>query len=289
MRSVVNRVSIITILVNILLSIFKLITGIISKSNAMISDSIHSASDVFSTLVVMFGVHIASKEADKEHPYGHERMESIAAIILALTLFIVGVSIGAEAIKTIVNGTYNDINIPGELAILASIISIITKECMYWYTKINAEIINSDALLADAWHHRSDALSSVGALIGIVFARNGFPIMDTIASLTITLFIVKVAKDIFICAINKLVDKSCDDETEKEIYNFISSYEKVETIDKLRTRLFGNKVYVDIEIGLNSQYTLKEAHNIAEQVHKGVENKFSNIKHVMVHVNPIEA
>lgn len=158
---------------------------------------------------------------------------------------------------------------------------------MFWYTKINAEKINSGALLADAWHHRSDALSSIGAFIGLIFAQHGFPIMDSIASLIITVFIVKVAIDIFMDAINKLVDKSCDDKIEKEIYNFINKNDNIECIDMLQTRMFGNKIYVDVEIGVKSTYTLKDAHSIAENIHNGIENKFDNVKHVMVHVNPI--
>lgn len=288
LQKVANRVAIITIVENSILSIFKLLTGIIAHSNAMISDAIHSASDVFSTIVVIIGIRLATKESDKEHPYGHERLECVAAIILAMVLFIIGLGIGIEALKNIFSGNYADIKIPGILAMIAAVISIISKEGMYWYTRYYARKIDSSALMADAWHHRSDALSSIGALLGIGGARLGFPIMDSIASLVIFVFIAKAAFDIFKGAVNKMVDHSCDEETEKQIYDCILENENVLGIDLLQTRIFGNKIYVDVEIGVDASYNLQEAHDIAELVHKNIEEKFSRVKHVMVHVNPKE-
>ena len=166
-QKVANKVSFVTIIGNILLSVMKLIAGFIAHSNAMISDAIHSASDVFSTFVVIIGIKLASKKADKEHPYGHERLECVAAIVLSMVLFITGFGIGAAALKNITSGDYNNIVVPGILALVAAIVSIVSKEAMYWYTRYNAKRIVSSALMADAWHHRSDAFSSIGALIGI--------------------------------------------------------------------------------------------------------------------------
>ena len=213
-QKVANRVSMVSIVGNIALALGKLLAGIIAHSNAMISDAVHSASDVFSTIVVIIGIRLASKESDKNHPYGHERLECVAAIVLAMVLFITGLGIGMEALKNILSGNYNELQIPGMLALIAAIVSIVSKEAMFWYTKINARRIDSSALMADAWHHRSDAFSSVGALIGIAGARLGFPIMDSIASLVIFVFIIKAAYDIFRDAVDKMVDHSCDDETE---------------------------------------------------------------------------
>ncbi len=285
-EKIANRVSINTIIANVFLSIFKFIAGVISHSNAMISDAIHSASDVFSTIVVIIGIRLSAKEADKEHPYGHEKLECVAAIVLAVVLFITGLGIGTEALKTIASGNYTDIKIPGMLAIIAAITSIIIKEGMYWYTRHYAKKINSGALMADAWHHRSDALSSIGAFIGILGARLGFPIMDSIASLIIFLFIAKAAFDIFKDAINKMIDHCCDEETEKQIYDCIIENENVLGIDMLQTRIFGNKIYVDVEILVDGSYTLQEAHDIAEMVHQKIEENLLMVKHVMVHVNP---
>lgn len=283
---VANRVSFITIIGNVALSVLKLIAGIWAHSSAMISDAIHSASDVFSTIIVIIGIKLASKEPDKEHPYGHERMECVAAIILSMILFITGLGIGMEALETILEGNYDSIQVPGMLALVAAIVSIVSKEAMYWYTRYHAKRIDSGALMADAWHHRSDALSSIGALIGISGAMMGFPVMDAVASLVIFAFVVKAAYDIFMDAIDKMVDKSCDDETEKQIFDCVMKNEEVMGIDMLQTRIFGNKIYVDVEILVNGTYTLQKAHEIAEDVHDDIEENFPKVKHIMVHVNP---
>lgn len=285
-QKVANKVSVNTIIGNTILSVIKFIAGVIAHSNAMISDAIHSASDVFSTFIVIIGIKLASKKPDEEHPYGHERFECVAAIVLAIVLFITGLGIGSEALKNITQGNYDNLQIPGIFALITAIISITSKEGMYWYTRHYAQKINSSALMADAWHHRSDAFSSVGALIGIIGARLGFPVMDSIASLIIFLFIVKAAFDIFKDAINKMVDHSCDKETEKQIYDCIMKNENVIGIDLLKTRVFGNKIYVDVEIEADGSYTLQEAHNIAEIVHDDIEKNFTNVKHIMVHMNP---
>lgn len=286
-QKVANRVSVVTILGNVVLSVLKFLAGIIAHSSAMISDAIHSASDVFSTFVVMIGIKLASKKADKEHPYGHERLECVAAIILSMVLLVTGLGIGMDALEKILNGNYSSIQVPGMQALIAAVVSIIVKEGMYWYTRYYAKKIDSSALMADAWHHRSDAFSSIGALIGIGGARLGFPIMDSIASLVIFLFIAKAAFDIFKDAMDKMVDHSCDEETEKQLYECVIKNEKVKGIDVLRTRVFGNKIYVDIEIQVDASYTLQKAHDIAEEVHNDIEQNFAKVKHIMVHVNPV--
>lgn len=285
-QKVVNKVSFITITVNMLLSVIKLIAGMIGHSNAMISDAIHSASDVFSTFVVLIGIKLATKTADKEHPYGHERLECVAALLLAFILFITGLGIGYDALKNIIQGNYSHLQVPSILALVVAIISILTKEGMYWYTRYHAKKMDSSALMADAWHHRSDAFSSIGALIGILGARMGYPIMDSIASLVIFLFIAKAAYDIFKDAIDKMVDHSCDEKTENELRHYIEQNQNVIHIDLLQTRIFGNKIYVDIEIALDGTLTLQEAHGIAEKVHDDIESHFPKVKHIMVHVNP---
>lgn len=287
-QRVANKVSFVTIIGNILLSVMKLIAGFIAHSNAMISDAIHSASDVFSTFVVIIGIKLASKKADKEHPYGHERLECVAAIVLSMVLFITGFGIGTAALKNITSGDYNNIVVPGILALVAAIVSIVSKEAMYWYTRYNAKRIDSSALMADAWHHRSDAFSSIGALIGIAGARLGFPIMDSIASLIIFVFIIKAAYDIFKDAIDKMVDHACDDDTVNQIRECVMKHEDVLGIDMLQTRIFGNKIYVDLEIATDGSYTLSKAHTIAESVHDDIEKSFPKVKHIMVHVNPAD-
>ena len=285
-RKIANKVSFITILGNVLLALFKLMAGIIANSSAMLSDAIHSASDIFSTIVVIIGIKMASKKADKEHPYGHERLECVAAILLSVVLFITGLGIGTESLKTILSKNYTEIAVPGILALVAAIVSILMKEGMYWYTRYYAKKIDSGALMADAWHHRSDAFSSVGALIGIGGARLGFPIMDSIASLVIFVFIIKAAIDIFKDAMDKMIDRSCDEKTENQIYACVLNNKGVRGVDMLHTRIFGNKIYVDIEIQVDASYTLKKAHGIAKEVHDDIEENFPKVKHIMVHVNP---
>lgn len=281
-----NRVSLITIVLNALLSVFKLFAGIFAYSNAMISDAVHSASDVFSTIIVIIGVRLSARDSDREHPYGHERMECVAAIILSTVLFITGLGIGLRAVGDIMQGNYENLQMPGMQALIAAVVSIVTKEGMYWYTRHYAKQIDSSALMADAWHHRSDASSSVGALIGIAGSRLGFAVMDALASLVIFVFIVKAALDIFKDAMDKMVDHSGDENTEKEIYDCVMKNEDVLGVDLLQSRIFGNRIYVDLEIAVNASYTLEKAHEIAEEVHEEIENSFAKVKHVMIHVNP---
>ncbi len=284
-KTIVDRVASLTVLVNVFLSIFKLIAGLLSHSNALISDAIHSASDIFSTVVVLIGVRLSVKESDRDHPYGHERLECVAAIILSMILFVTGCGIGLSAVKSIFSGDVQS-EIPGMFALLAALVSIAVKEGMYWYTRYYAKKIDSAALMADAWHHRSDALSSVGALIGVGGARLGFPIMDSIASLVIFLFICKAAFDIFIDAMNKIVDHSCDESIERELIQCALEVPEVMGIDLLRTRIFGNRVYVDMEIVVHSSMNVEDAHNVADAVHDRIEKHFSCVKHILIHVNP---
>ena len=287
-EKVAMKVSFVSIVANVILSVFKLFAGIFAHSGAMISDAVHSASDVFSTIVVIIGIRISSRKSDKEHPYGHERMECLAAIVLATILAVTGLGIGYGAAGKILSGDYADIVVPGRLALVAAAASIAVKESMYWYTRFNAKKIDSSALMADAWHHRSDALSSVGALVGIAGARLGFPVCDAAASLCICFFIAKASYDIFKDAVDKMVDKACDEATETELKNCALAQEGVLGVDLLRTRVFGNKIYVDIEIRADGDETLREAHGIAERVHDSIEGNFARVKHIMVHVNPAE-
>lgn len=282
------KVSGISILVNLLLSIFKLIAGIAAHSGAMISDAIHSASDVGSTFIVIIGVHLSAKKSDKEHQYGHERMECVSSIVLTGMLLVTGLGIGITGVRDIVKSTSGGtIAIPGTLALIAAVVSIVTKEWMFWYTRGAAKKINSGALMADAWHHRSDALSSIGAFVGIFGARLGYPILDPVASIVICFMIAKAAIDIFRDAIDKMVDHSCDAKTEELMRREILKVPGVRRVDLLRTRLFGSKMYVDIEIAAAGEISLNDAHDIAENVHHTIEDKFKDVKHCMVHVNPI--
>ncbi|MCI8318031.1 MAG: cation transporter [Lachnospiraceae bacterium] len=286
MEQTAMRVSKISIVVNVLLSAGKLAAGILASSGAMLSDAVHSASDVFSTIIVMIGIRMSGKAADREHPYGHERMECVAAILLAVVLALTGFKIGASGLEKISSGNYGELAVPGILALVAAVVSVLVKEWMYWYTRFYAKKIKSPALMADAWHHRSDSLSSIGAFIGILGARLGFQVMDPAASVVICLFILKAAYDIFKDAIDKMLDTACDPSLEKELREFVLIQSGVQGIDLLRTRTFGSRIYVDVDIRADGSMSLREAHGIAEHVHDEIEGQFEQVKHIMVHVNP---
>lgn len=288
-EQIATKVSMVSIIGNLILSVFKAVAGIAAHSGAMVSDAVHSASDVFSSIIVIIGVKVSAKASDAQHPYGHERFECVAALILSLVLFITGAFIGVDAFKNIMGFHYESLAIPGILALFAAVISIISKEAMFRYTKHYAKLLDSGALMADAWHHRSDALSSIGALIGIAGARMGVPVLDPIASLIICGFILKAAYNIFIDAIDKMVDHSCDKEIENEMLKCAMAQEGVLRVDLLQTRVFGNKIYVDIEICADGEKTLAEGHAIAETVHNSIEQNFPKVKHIMVHVNPYKS
>lgn len=285
-KKVALRVSTVSIIVNLLLALFKLLAGIFARSGAMISDAVHSASDVFSTFIVIIGVTVSGKKSDKEHPYGHERMECIASFLLAVVLAITGFEIGAVGVRKILAGNYGELSVPGALALVAAVVSILVKEWMYWFTRAAAKKINSGALMADAWHHRSDSLSSIGAFIGIFGARMGFPVLEPIASIVICLFIAKAAFDIFKDSMDKMVDKACSENIEEKMREIVLKQDGVEGIDEIKTRQFGAKVYVDVEISVDGKKTLFEAHEIAEKVHDAMEAEMPEVKHCMVHENP---
>ena len=284
-RQIATRVSIVSIIGNLALTIFKFLAGILAHSGAMISDAVHSASDVVSSFIVIIGVRISGHSADRDHPYGHERYECVAALILSMILAMVGIEIGYAAISKIIAGD-SSVTIPGTLALIAAIVSIVGKEAMFWYTRAAAIRIRSTALKAEAWHHRSDALSSIGALIGIAGARMGVPVLEPIASVVICLFIFKVAIDVFRNAIDQMVDHCCDEATETDLRNCVLEQKGVLGVDMLHTRMFGSRIYVDLEIRVDGNLRLTDAHEIAESVHDAIEAGFPQVKHVMVHVNP---
>lgn len=281
-----QRVSVVGLAANAGLTAMKLIAGIVAHSGAMISDAVNSASDVLSNLIVMAGLAIAGREADREHPYGHDRFECVASLILAFILLDTGLLIGYRALNDIMSGAYAAAEAPGVLALAAAVVCIVVKECLYRYTIAAARRLDSVALRASAWDHRSDVISSAGALIGIVGARLGCPVLERIASLLICLFILKAAVDIFREAVAKTVDQACDHETEEALRAVIAAQPGVRDIDLLQTRQFGSVLYVDAEIAVDGAITLHDAHAIAEQVHDAVESSDPRVRHCMVHVNP---
>ena len=281
-----TRVSRNTIWGNIVLSAFKLFAGITAHSAAMVSDGAESIADVVSTCIVIAGFKLANRRSDKDHPYGHERLECVAAILLATILFAVGLSIGWDGVQKILAGSNGELAAPGLLALIAAIVTIVVKEAMYWYTRATAKKIDSSALMANAWHHRSDAFSSIGTFSGILGARLGLPILDPIACVITCGFIFKAAVDIFRDSVGKMTDTACDDTMVAELRTVISAQESVLGIDQLKTRRFGDKIYVDVEISADGDASLRNTHRTAQQVHDAIERRFPKVKHCMVHVNP---
>lgn len=283
---VAMKVSKVSIVVNVLLSAIKFGAGIVANSGAMISDAVHSVSDIVSTLIVIIGVKIGGQNADEKHQYGHEKLECVVAVFLAIMLGLTGIGIGYEGIGRIEKALNGDLPAPGILALIAAVLSILVKEWMYWYTRNSAKKINSSSLMADAWHHRSDAFSSIGSLIGIGGAIIGFKILDPIAAIIIAVIILKVSYDVGKDAVEKIVDVSCDEKIVNEIKRLTLEEVGVKGIDSLKTRIFGTKFYIDLEISVDGNISLNEAHIIAEKVHNKIEESFSEAKHCMVHINP---
>ena len=281
---IIRKISAASIGGNIFLSAFKLYAGLAGRSAAMVSDAIHSLSDVFATFTAWLGVRLSRRAADEGHPYGHDRFECLASLVLGLILLGTGLGIGTGGVKRLLSGEVPAA--PGGIALVAAVVSILTKEAMFRYVRHYAGVLNSSAFLADAWHHRSDALSSVGSLLGIAGSMLGFPALDSVACVIICVFILKVAVDILRDALQKLLDSSCDPALERELAAFIEERDGVVALDALRSRRFGDKIYLDAEIAVDGKLSLADAHAIAEAVHDTVEQAYPDIKHIMIHENP---
>ena len=273
---------------NVALSIFKLVAGIVGNSGAMVSDAVHSFSDVLATSIAFVGVKSSKKSADDSHPYGHERFESLASFFLGLILLVTGIAIGVGGVKVaadLLSGT-SDFAAPEAIALMAAIISIVVKEGMFWYTRHVAKVLMSSAFMADAWHHRSDAISSVAALIGIGGAMLGFPILEPIATVFIAVFVAGVAFKLLRDSLNQLLDASVGTEFEEELSGFVKKQPGVLGVDMVRSRRFGNRICIDLEIRVDGKQTLEQAHEIAEEVRLATLENYPMIKFITVHENP---
>lgn len=281
------RVSVLTLAGNLLLTAFKLFAGLYGGSGAMVADAVHSASDVCTTVLVLIGVRISAKQADESHPYGHERLECLISLALALALFAVGGGIGWNGIRTLLFATEQ--TPPSALALIAALVSIAVKELMYQGTIRASKQAPSAALSlrADAWHHRSDALSSVGSLAGIGGAMLGFPRADSLAAVILSAVVIVVAFGICRDTLRRLVDRSAPAELVERLRETVLAQEGVCSVDLLRTRLFGSRVDVDLEIAVRADLPLVLSHEIAERVRAAV-CAFPSVKLCTVHVNPAQ-
>ena len=279
-----NKVTKQSIAWNLFLTFIKVIAGIFGKSNAMIADGLHSASDIISSIGVLLGNYISSTPVDKEHNYGHEKAETLVSFLLSILLIVVSLGIGAQAVKSLLH--IDDIKPPTVLPLIVAVISILVKEYQYRITIKIANKINSPALKADAWHHRSDALSSIAAFVGIGGAMLGIKILDPIASIVVALFVAKVGLEILIGSTNELMDVSIDTEQEEQIKQIAKNTKGVMNLGEIRSRKHGAMAYVDLVICVDGKLTVTEGHDIANMLEKQIINDMDFVKGITVHVEP---
>lgn len=278
-----NNVVYQSIIINIILTIFKVAAGIIGNSNAMIADGVHSASDIITSVGVLFGNFVAKKPQDEEHNYGHEKAETLAAFVLSLILVVVGAEIGFKSGQLLFN--IDEMEIPTILPLIAAIVSIIFKEYQYYITIRVAKKIKSPSLMADAWHHRSDSLSSIGVLFGIGGAMLGYKFLDPIAGIIVSMLVLKVGIDILKTSANELMDYSVPKEEEIKMKEILLNTKGVNSITSLKTRRHGPKVYVDLAICVDPMITVLEGHEIAHRAEDTIKEQLENIKGVSVHLD----
>lgn len=278
--------------VNFLLVIFKFIAGILGHSAAMIADAVHSLSDFATDIVVLIFTRISNKPQDKNHDYGHGKYETLATAIIGIVLFAVGASIcwnGLQAIQTVWQG--GRLPAPGMLAFAGAIISIVSKELIYRYTIHVGRKINSSAVIANAWHHRSDAFSSIGTAIGIggaIVLGELWSVLDPMAAVVVSFFIMKVAVQLLKPCVDELTEKSLPDEIEKEICLIAENTPGVSAIHNLRTRRIGNHYAIEMHVRMDGHLTLYEAHAKASVIENKLKEKYGNETHVGIHVEPVK-
>lgn len=286
----ITRVTLIGSIVNLILTAIKITAGVVGKSGAMIADGIHSLSDLASDIVVLIFVPIAGKAKDKDHQYGHGKFETLATLVVSLILMVVAIRLVASSAKSIISAlSGNILPKPGYIALAAAIISIVSKEILYQYTALVARRTDSSVCKANAWHHRSDALSSIGSLLGIggaVILGNKWTILDPVAAVIIGLMILFVAIKMAKAPIEELMEKSLDEKTEKEITDIILATEGVQNMHNLKTRRNGQSKIIDCHIRVKRTISIVEAHDIATNVEKNLKQKFGNETQTSIHIEP---
>lgn len=279
-------------IVNFILLIFKFVAGVLGHSSAMIADAIHSLSDFATDIIVLFFVRISSKPADTTHKYGHGKFETLATAFIGFALLAVGIGILIEGTNNIVAVVRGEVlQAPGVIALLAAAVSIISKEILYQYTVYKGRQINSQAVVANAWHHRSDAFSSIGTLVGIagaMFLGEKWRVLDPVAAVIVSVFILKVAIDILRNSLEELMEHSLPDAEEEEIKQIILSTNGVESPHHLRTRRIGNRVAIEVHIRMNGDMTLTKAHQITTEVEQQLKLRFGENTHIGIHTEPIK-
>ena len=288
----IYQVTLVGGVVNVVLLLFKFVAGIVGHSAAMVADAVHSLSDFVTDVIVLVFVHISGKPKDKSHDYGHGKYETLAMTLIGVALLIVAIGIiyhGAMKIVAWMNG--EQLEAPGTLALWAALLSVLLKEGVYQYSMVKARQLNSQVVEANAWHHRSDALSSVGTAIGIggaIFLGQRWTVLDPIASLVVGAFIVKVAVDLLHRGIDDLMEHSLPEDVEEEILRIVGELKGVVDPHDLRTRKIGNHYAIELHILMDGDITLREAHNKASEVEDLLRARYGEHTHVAVHVEPKE-
>lgn len=287
----IYKVTIVGALANVTLLIFKFVAGIISNSAAMIADAVHSLSDFITDVVVIVFVKISSKPQDKSHDYGHGKFETLATLIIGIALLFIGLMILYNG----VSATYRciwlgeELHRPGMIAFWAAIFSIILKEAVYQYTVFKGKNLNSQAVIANAWHHRSDAFSSIGTAVGIggaIFLGDKWVVLDPIAAIVVSVFIINVSLKIIIKSINELLEKSLPDEIENEIIKVAESFDMVKDVHDLRTRRIGNNIAIEMHLLMDGNLSLQCTHNTTELIEAELRKKYGEHTHIAIHVEP---
>jgi cation diffusion facilitator family transporter len=283
-RKHINRVTYWGVLVNVLLSVAKLVGGVIGQSQALIADGLHSLSDLASDAMVLVAAHHAGEEADDDHPYGHARFETIATVALATLLGAVGLGIAYDAISRLIAN--EPITVPALFTLWIAAISILSKEALYHYTRIVGQKIHSQLLLANAWHHRSDAVSSIVVFIGIAGAQLEMPKLDAYAAIIVAIMIIKIGVELGYNSVQELADKGLELDKIEKIRNVILAHEDVLHLHMLRTRKMGHTALVDVHIEVAPKLSVSEGHHISEKVEKALKDRFDEINDVTVHIDP---
>lgn len=286
------RITWIGSIVNFLLLVFKFVAGFMGHSSALVADAVHSLSDFVTDIIVIVFVKISGKPEDEDHRYGHGKYETLATALIGLALFAVGVGLlvgGATKVVEVIKGAV--LPAPSMVALIAAAVSIVSKEILYRYTVRVGKNLNSQAVIANAWHHRSDAFSSIGTLVGIggaIFLGEKWRILDPIAAIVVSVFILKVAVDLIKPCVDELLERSLPAETEKQILDIITSFPEVSSPHHLRTRRIGNNYAIEVHIRIDGQTTLKDAHNVATDIEKRLKAEFGPETHIGIHMEPVK-
>lgn len=284
------RTTLVGSVANLLLVVFKFVAGIVGYSAAMIADAVHSLSDFITDIIVIIFVAISGKPEDEDHDYGHGKYETLATAVIGIILFFVGVGILISGIKAIIGALQGEpLQTPSLLALITAVISIVVKEVLYRYTVKRGKALGSSSVVANAWHHRSDALSSIGTAIGIggaIFLGEQWRILDPIAAVIVSLFIIKVAVELFKPCIEELLERSLPAEMEQKILDIILSTPQVSSPHHLRTRRIGSYIAIEVHIRMDGQRSLSEAHQVASDIERRLKAEFGESTHIGIHMEP---